>query len=192
MAVSVLVTLLYPLAIWLGHGRVEPRLLALLLVLAAATRLPSLKLKRSSRWWLAGALLLAGLAIWNNALLPLKLYPVLVNLGMLTVFAYSLYAPLSIIERMARLTDPALPAYGIVYTRRVTQVWCVFFIINGGLALVTALWASAAVWSLYNGLIAYVLMGFLFVGEYLVRVLVKRHHRRLDAQSGLQQDGQHV
>ncbi|WP_211451299.1 hypothetical protein [Collimonas antrihumi] len=189
---SLLVTLLYPLAIWLGHGRVEPRLLALLLVLAAATRLPTLKLNRGSRWWLAGALLLAALAIWNNALLPLKLYPVLVNLGMLAVFGYSLYAPPSVIERMARLSDPALPVYAIAYTRRVTQVWCVFFVINGTLALLTAIWASAAAWSFYNGVLAYVLMGCLFAGEYLVRIIVRRRHRQLDAQHEAQADGQHV
>lgn len=189
---SLLVTLLYPLAIWLGHGRVEPRLLALLLVLAAATRLPALKLSRASRWWLAGALLLATVAIWNNALLPLKLYPVLVNLGMLTVFGYSLYAPPSIIERMARLSDPALPAYAVAYTRRVTQVWCGFFVVNGVLALLTAIWASAAIWSLYNGVLAYVLMGCLFAGEYLVRIVVRRRHRQLAAQADGQPDGQHV
>ncbi|MDB5767291.1 MAG: hypothetical protein JWQ61_2105 [Collimonas fungivorans] len=186
--VSVLLTLLYPLAIWLGHGRVEPRLLALLLVLAAASRLPALKLSRASRWWLAGALLLAALAIWNNALLPLKLYPVLVNLGMLAVFGYSLHAPPSVIERMARLSDPALPAYAVAYTRRVTQVWCGFFVVNGMLALLTAIWASAAVWSLYNGVLAYVLMGCLFAGEYLVRIVVRRRHRRLEQRP----DGQHV
>lgn len=191
-AISVLVTLLYPLAIWLGHGHVEPRLLALLLVLAAATRLPTLKINRASRWWLAGALLLAAVAIWNNALLPLKLYPVLVSLGMLALFSYSLYVPPSIIERMARLSDPALPAYAVAYTRRVTQVWCGFFVLNGGLALATALWASAALWSLYNGVVAYVLMGCLFAGEYLVRMLVKRRHSRLEAQASLRQDGQHV
>lgn len=191
-AISVLLTLLYPLAIWLGHGRVEPRLLALLLVLAAATRLPTLKVKRASRWWLGAALLLAAAAVWNNALLPLKLYPVLVNLGMLALFGYSLYAPPSIIERMARLSDPALPDYAIAYTRRVTQVWCGFFVLNGALALITALWASAALWSLYNGVVAYVLMGCLFAGEYLVRMLVKRRHARLASQAGLQQGGQHV
>jgi uncharacterized membrane protein len=190
--VTSLVTLLYPLAIWLGHGRVEPRLLALLLVLAAATRLPALKLSRASRWWLAGALLLAAVAIWNNALLPLKLYPVLVNLGMLTVFGYSLYAPPSMIERMARLSDPALPAYAVAYTRRVTQVWCGFFVINGMLALLTAVWASAAIWSLYNGVLAYVLMGCLFAGEYLVRIVVRRRHRQLAVQADGQSDGQHV
>ncbi|AMP00376.1 putative membrane protein [Collimonas arenae] len=181
---TLLVTLLYPLAIWFGHGRVEPRLLALLLVLAAATRLPTLKINKSSRWWLAGALLLAAAAIWNNALLPLKLYPVLVNLGMLAVFSYSLYAPPSVIERMARLTDPALPAYAVAYTRRVTQVWCGFFIVNGLLALYTAGWASEAVWSLYNGVLAYLLMGILFIGEYLVRIIVKRHHRQADSRHG--------
>jgi uncharacterized membrane protein len=194
--VSLLLTLLYPLAIWLGHGRVEPRLLALLLVLAAASRLPSLKLKLklngASRWWLAGALLLAALAIWNNALLPLKLYPVLVNLGMLAVFGYSLHAPPSVIERMARLSDPALPAYAVAYTRRVTQVWCGFFVVNGTLALLTAIWASAAVWSLYNGVLAYILMGCLFAGEYLVRIVVRRRHRLLEQQTRQQADGRHV
>lgn len=183
---TLLVTLLYPLAIWLGRDRVEPRLLALLLMLAAAIRLSTLRINKNSRWWLASALLLAAIAIWNNALLPLKLYPVLVNLGMLAVFAYSLYAPPSVIERIARLSDPELPAYAVAYTRRVTQVWCGFFVLNGLLAFYTAVWASSAVWSLYNGVLAYVLMGALFVGEYLVRLLVKRRHR------GLQSDSQHV
>ncbi len=62
------------------------------------------------------------------------------------------------------------------YTRRVTQVWCIFFFINGAIALGTALWASAAVWSLYNGVIAYLLMGGLLGGEYLVRLRFKQRH----------------
>ncbi|WP_225869780.1 hypothetical protein [Glaciimonas sp. PCH181] len=175
---TVLVTLLYPLAIWLAHGRVSPRVLALLLIVAAATRLPTLKLNKASRWLIVAALLLAAMAIWNNAMLPLKLYPVVVNIGMLCAFGYSLITPPSMIERMARLTDPALPAYAIVYTRRVTQVWCGFFVINGAIAFITAFWASPAVWSLYNGVIAYVAMGVLFSGEYLVRIVIRRRHRR--------------
>jgi uncharacterized membrane protein len=175
-ALAVLITLLYPLAIWLGHGQVEPRLLAGLLLLAALVRLPTLKISKVGRWWLAGALLLAALAIWNNALLPLKLYPVLVNLAMLAVFGYSLVVPPSTVERIARLQDPNLPPQAIEYTRRVTQVWCVFFTLNGMVALATALWASEAVWSLYNGVIAYILMGILFCGEYLVRLRFKRRH----------------
>ena len=62
------------------------------------------------------------------------------------------------------------------YTRRVTQVWCGFFVFNGSLALLTALYASDGVWMLYNGLLAYVLMGILFAGEWLVRQRVRAVH----------------
>lgn len=172
----VLVTLLYPLLVWLGHGEVEPRLLAGLLLLAAVLRLYTIQNGKTARWWLAGALLLAVAAVWGNAWTPLKLYPVLVNAVMLGVFGYSLVTPPSLIERLARVKDPELPPYAVHYTRRVTQVWCIFFLINGAIALATALWTSAAVWSLYNGVIAYVLMGTLLGGEYLVRLRIKRRN----------------
>ena len=162
--------------IWFGHGQVEPRWLAGLLLLAAATRLPTLKINRVARWSVFGALLLVAIAVWSNVLLPLKLYPVLINCAMLAVFAYSLVSPPSIIERMARLRDPDLPPVAVAYTRRVTQIWCVFFIVNGSIAFATALWASEAVWSLYTGVIAYVLMGLLFGIEFLVRLRFKRLH----------------
>jgi uncharacterized membrane protein len=73
------------------------------------------------------------------------------------------------IERLARLREPELPPEGVAYTRRVTQAWCVFFVFNGTVALATALWASEAAWSLYNGVIAYGLMGLMFGGEFLLR-----------------------
>ena len=147
-----------------------------LLLVAALTRLLALKPGRAAGWWMAGALLLAALAAWSNALVPLKLYPLLINAVLLSVFAYSLISPPSMIERIARLREPGLPAQAIAYTRRVTQVWCVFFMINGLVALATALWASDAAWSLYNGFIAYLLMGLLFCGEYLVRLRFKQRH----------------
>jgi uncharacterized membrane protein len=170
----VVLTVLYPLAIWFGEGKVEPRYLAMLLLLAAAARLPALKVSPAARWSAGAALLLAAGAVWANALLPLKLYPVLVNAALLVAFGYSLSSPQSMVERMARLTEPDLPPAAVAYTRTVTKVWCVFFVINGSIALGTALWASQAVWSLYNGVIAYVLMGLLFAGEYLVRLRFKR------------------
>jgi uncharacterized membrane protein len=171
---AAVITVLYPLAIWFGQGKVEPRWLALLLLLAAAARLPAMKVSLAARWTAAAALVLAAGAVWANALLPLKLYPVLVNAALLAAFTYSLASPPSMIERMARLTEPNLPPAAIAYTRVVTQVWCGFFVVNGSIALGTAIWASPAVWSLYNGVIAYVLMGLLFAGEYLVRIRFKR------------------
>lgn len=169
----VLISLLYPLAIWLGE-EAEPRLLAGLLLLAGLTRFFTLKGSHAELWWLGGTVLLLTAAVWSNLLLPLKLYPVLVNAVLLGVFAYSLFFPPSMIERFARMSAPDLPAQAIGYTRRVTLVWCVFFAINGAIALMTALWASPAIWTLYNGFIAYLLMGLLLAGEYVVRWHFKR------------------
>ena len=59
---------------------------------------------------------------------------------------------------------------------RPTWVWSGFFAVNGALALATALWASDAVWALYNGFVAYVLVGVLFAGEWLVRRSVRAAH----------------
>ncbi len=170
------VTLLYPLAIWFGHGQVEPRWLAGLLLLAVATRLPALKLSGVARWSVAGALVLVACAIWSNLLLPLKLYPVLVNAALLAGFGYSLTTPMSAVERMARLRGEDFPPVAQAYMRSVTQVWCGFFVFNGAVAFATALWASEAVWSLYTGVVSYVLMAVLFGAEYLVRLRFKRLH----------------
>ena len=163
-----LATLLYPLAIYFGMSRFEPRWLALLLLGLALLRL----LVTRERVWIAataGAAVLVAASMLSNHGLPLKLYPVLVNAVMLVVFGLSLRYPPSVIERLARLQHPNLPAEGVAYTRRVTQVWCGFFVFNGGIALYTAVWTSDAAWALYNGLIAYVFMGLLFAGEWLVR-----------------------
>jgi uncharacterized membrane protein len=171
-------TLVYPLAIWLGHGSIEPRWLAGLLLLTAATRLPALKLSGAARWSAAGALVLVAVAVAANAVLPLKLYPVLVNAAFLAAFGASLVAGPSMIERLARLREPDLPPEAIRYTRRVTQAWCVFFVFNGAICLGTALFSPAAVWSLYTGVVSYMLMGLMFGGEYLLRMRFKRLHEK--------------
>lgn len=99
-------------------------------------------------------------------------YPVLVNLMMLAVFGGSLFAKQTVIERLARLQQPELPERAVRYTRRVTQVWCVFFIANGAVAALLAWLGRYGWWAVYTGVIAYVLMGILFAGEWLYRKLV--------------------
>ncbi|MBT4752356.1 MAG: hypothetical protein HOO07_01735 [Candidatus Marinimicrobia bacterium] len=78
-------------------------------------------------------------------------------------------SPISIIERIARISEPDLTDKAIAYTRKVTWVWSLFFLLNGVLAVITALWASEEIWLLYNGLIAYILIFTLFQGELIVR-----------------------
>ena len=103
----------------------------------------------------------------------LRLYPVAVNLGMALVFGLTLARPPSMIERFARLQEPDLPEQGVRYTRQVTAAWVVFLLVNGAIALYTAVLSSREVWALYNGLIAYGLMGAMFAGEWLVRRWVR-------------------
>ncbi|MEA4717569.1 hypothetical protein VBQ97_26745 [Klebsiella pneumoniae] len=99
----------------------------------------------------------------------LLFYPVVVNGVMLAVFGGSLWTSMPIVERLARLREPVLPESAVRYTRRVTQIWCAFFIGNGGIALLTALHGDMALWTVWNGMIAYLLMGALMAGEWLVR-----------------------
>lgn len=99
----------------------------------------------------------------------LLFYPVVVNLVMLAVFGGSLWSAMPLVERLARLREPNLPPEGVRYTRQVTRIWCLFFIVNGSVALFTALHGDMRLWTAWNGVIAYLLMGLLMAGEWLVR-----------------------
>ncbi|WP_236665352.1 COG4648 family protein [Aeromonas hydrophila] len=173
--------LLYPLAVYWGltHAGQIPLLLGLLLIFSLRL-LPGLlkgrvRLGPLPEWlWLGRLLACIGLGLTLlSALFSarhwLLYYPLAVSLALLCLFGWSLTRPMSLVERLARLQDPALPPAAIGYTRRVTQVWCGFFVINGALAAFTIWHGDLALWSLYNGLISYALMGGLMGAEYLVR-----------------------
>jgi uncharacterized membrane protein len=172
-----LLTLAYPLAVYFGIQYVEPRMIAVILLALLALRLASRAGGQWMRPLLITGMLYCGFAIWANNLISLRFYPALVSAGMLLIFAWSLWSPQPLIERLARLQHPDLPPEGVVYTRRVTQVWCAFFAMNGLIALATALWGSFEQWSLYNGLISYLLTGALLGGEYIVRLRTQKHVR---------------
>jgi uncharacterized membrane protein len=169
-----LATAAYPLVVYLGFGRWDPLWLALALAALLALRAFS---GGDPVWLLAGvlALLLGATASLAGTWVPLKLYPVMVSAVLLAVFAASLVRPPTVIERIARLREPDLPPAGVAYTRRVTLAWCGFFVANGTASAATAVWGSEAFWLLYNGLIAYLLIGAFFAAEWLLR---QRHLAR--------------
>lgn len=180
-----LVLLLYPLLVFYGLAHFGPRLLAGLLLALSLGKLAFnrwLKLPMGNTSWLLLAASLATIiTLVSGSALGLKSYPVLVNLVLLSVFGFSLWHPPSVIERFARLQyqlqKRELPSHVPAYTRKVTWVWCGFFTLNAFLALATA-FASDSLWALYNGLIAYLLMGLLMASEYLVRLRVQRRHQQ--------------
>ncbi|MGC3874756.1 hypothetical protein ACPF7Z_15955 [Halomonas sp. GXIMD04776] len=144
------------------------------LLLALAVALVSWRLPPGyKRWGLLLALLVSTLALLGHATLGVRAWPVLINAALLILFAWSLRHPPSLIERLARRQEPELPASGVRYTRRVTQLWCGFFLLNGSIALWTALYADLSTWALYNGGIAYGLSGALFAGEWCIRQRVR-------------------
>ncbi|MFZ3033366.1 MAG: hypothetical protein WA138_05075 [Parvibaculum sp.] len=105
--------------------------------------------------------------------LAARLYPVFMNATFFLAFGATLIKPPSMIERFARITEPDLDDSGVTYTRVVTCVWMAFFLVNGSIALWTALHGSLMQWGIYNGGISYVAAGTLMACEYIVRRIVR-------------------
>jgi uncharacterized membrane protein len=94
------------------------------------------------------------------------------SIAIAAVFAMSLAHPPSLIERYARLRHPELPPEGRSYCRAVTMVWTAWLSVNALVALLLAVFGSDAAWALWTGVIAYLVMGFLFAGEFVLRRMV--------------------
>ncbi|WP_392558860.1 COG4648 family protein [Orbus mooreae] len=124
--------------------------------------------------WFAKIVPCLGLFLVSASLLFTKYqlllyYPVIVNIAFLIIFSYSLQYPPTIIERFARIQNPDLSEKAIQYTNNVTRCWCLFFIVNGCIALITCLVGNIELWTLYNGGISYLLIALLMGGEWLIR-----------------------
>jgi uncharacterized membrane protein len=178
----VLLALAYPLLVYYGLLHFPAKWVALAIAALLLTRLLLLQRQMTDAGRaLYPALLLGVVCALVSAILnhsgALRLIPVLINISCLIAFALTLRQPPSMIERFARLQEPFLSPDAIAYTRKVTIVWCGFFVLNGSVALYTALYASMETWTLYNGLLSYIFMGILFAVEYLVRLRVKARSR---------------
>lgn len=173
--------LAYPLLVYCGLMFSEPRVTALMIVVLATTRFALVKPATTNKGLapritlaLAAAMVIGFLALVTNSSDYLRFYPVCINALIFVLFFDSLLRPPSIVERIARISEPGLSEAGVRYTRKVTKVWCGFFVLNGALALYTGISASLEVWALYNGVISYALIALLFAGEYLVRSWFRR------------------
>lgn len=106
--------------------------------------------------------------------LSVRLYPVFMSGAMLVAFTVSLFHPPTIIERFARMAEPDLPDHAVKYTYKVTIVWCIFIAANLIVSMWTVLYASMQVWAIYNGLVSYILMAALFLGELIYRKFIRK------------------
>jgi uncharacterized membrane protein len=122
---------------------------------------------------------LGALCLIANSSIILKFYPLLMNLLFLAAFGVTLFFPPNMIFRFATMQDKSIKGSAgegqiNAYCRKVTLVWCGFFILNGSIATWTIFSGSDVVWSVYNGGISYILTGLLFAGEFIVRKMVQK------------------
>lgn len=177
-----LLLLAWPFVIWFGLAHNGLHWLLPLMALLLLLRLRQTRRQAGPLQAVTQLVAVVGIALCVASFMLkthqlLLFYPVVVNAVMLAVFGGSLWSAMPIVERLARLQEPDLPEKGVRYTRHVTQIWRGFFIINGGIALFTALYADMSLWTAWNGMIAYLLMGTLMAGEWLVRRQVMKRDR---------------
>lgn len=171
--------LAWPFLVWLTLTQPQWRGVTALLALLFVQRVWTLRRAAGPMARVMLLLALVGSALCLASLLLrsqhlLLWYPLVVNVLMLLLFGASLWSPMPLVERLARLREPDLPPRAVRYTRRVTQVWCGFFIFNGSVALLTCLLNDVTLWTLWNGCISYVLMGTLMGGEWLLRQRIRK------------------
>lgn len=172
--------ILYPGLVHVSLGRVPAAALAgLALVLAGA------RLAVTRRGALESALvpILAAVLIATAAValvapaLAVMAYPALMSLGMAAAFGLSLRRGPTLVERFASLTEPDPSPTARAYMRKVTRVWFLFLLGNATLSALTVAAGDRELWTLYNGLISYLLMGTLFGVEYLIRRRVRAREK---------------
>jgi uncharacterized membrane protein len=168
----------YPLVVFALGTKVPPIAFALaacvLLTLRAIQR--PLPRSRPVRWSMIAAIaLIIGLA-HVDGLVAAKAYPVVVSGGLAYFFGASLWRPPSLVERMAKLGGETMSPAIRVYCRRVTVVWALWLAINTVIAAALAIGGSLAAWALWTGLLSYLVMGFIFAVEFILRRLLRRRH----------------
>jgi uncharacterized membrane protein len=140
--------------------------------------------KRSAALFISPAILCAigGVSLFmGDSPLVLKLYPALADLAYLTIFTTSFFVPPPFADYFIEIFDRSIKdriprAQFDRYCFRATLVWCVFFVIDGVIALLTVLFGSDIVWAVYNSGITYVIMGLIFFGEFILLKLIEKRH----------------
>jgi uncharacterized membrane protein len=165
----------YPLLVYAGLLVFEPRVLVVgvgvVLLARAASSRRTWKRRDLGRVMVPVVLVaavLAGAAIVNDGRVFLFV-PALVNGALLIGCARTLRRGPSMIETYARLRHPELPASRAPYLRALTGIWCGFFIVNMTISALLAVYGSLEAWTLYNGILAYVLVGTLLAAERVYR-----------------------
>jgi len=174
-----LITVLYPISIWVFWGDIPAAYFSVPIVIVVALRLSRSATIQASLRLPAVVLstLCIVLAFWLAPLVSALFYPFAISAAMLLYFLHSLQpGRIPVVERIARAHDASFTSAAVAYTRGVTWVWVVYFGVNAAINLVWIVSGNIDAWVFHNSVASYVVMGALFLGEWLVRQRVKQRH----------------
>ncbi len=122
---------------------------------------------RRNIWMGVFGVVLTGTAAVLNQEIFLKFYPVFMNALVCAMFAFSLKT-VPLVQKIAEKMKYEITDKSRCYARQVTIAWAVFMGVNTLISLATV-FMTDWIWTIYNGLISYCLIGMMFIGEYFVR-----------------------
>lgn len=146
--------------------------------------LPALRRGSLYAWLTAicGVALAAAAPHFGLALVFLYIPPIAINLMLFGVFSQSLLAGRTpVVSATALKIRGELSPTLVRYTRTLTVLWSGLFLGMALLSLGLALFAPDVVWSTFTNFLNYLIVGAIFLGEYLLRpwLLPNEKHTRL-------------
>lgn len=102
----------------------------------------------------------------------LKIYPAMASIVFFIIMGTSIFIPPNLVYTMVNLFDKDLKinvdaGYYARYCHRCAIAWCLFFIVDAVISLITSFKASDLIWAIYNSGITYIIMALIFVVQYV-------------------------
>ena len=167
-----LCTIAYPIAVFIAlQHNFSVRMLGLVLICVILVTL----VQHKNIWLGILGLALAALTMISDKEIFLKLYPVFMNAAVCAMFTISL-RNVPLVQRFAEKMGYEMTAASRGSAYNVTLAWAIFMCINTLISFGTV-FMSDWIWTLYNGLISYCLIGLMIVIEYFVRMGVMHEHK---------------
>lgn len=165
----------YPFIVYFGLSVLPPSFFGLILIVLLGLRFGVLLPEERLLFLpiLLVFLAYAVMTVFVDSAQLLLYYPALVNFTFFLTFANSLRSGEPLLLRFVRARKGTLSDHAPRYLYWLTMIWAVFFVLNGLVSIWTST-LSLEAWTLYNGLISYVLIGILGVGEWLFRWYYKK------------------
>lgn len=180
-ALIVLILLSYPvvvhLSIYLGNTVWAVYYLAMLFALP----LPYYLIQKRRLNWLVIISTIYSILIFllasNQPEILLFAQPIIINSILFLLVVSTLFGnSVPLICRLTLLIRPDAPDEVLQYSRWVTWAWALFFLTLAIVSWVLSVYASIETWSWFTNVLAYILVGAMFVAEFLIRRVLMRNY----------------